>query len=514
MFKYLENENGQRIVYVSVFVGSLLIAAWSRFIDPVINPDGVKYLLAAEAFLRGDYAAGFDAYKWPVYSLTIALITKVTQLPTEYSALIFNAVMRGVAGLAFIRLTIMLGANKKQLILGLLIYLLYPGLNEVQSMVIRDFAYLGFFSWAAVFFIQHMTNPARKHLWRFIIMAAAASAYRIEGAVFIVGLLLLLYQTRSIRYGWQRHSYLVAMIMLPLMIYGVLIWVFDGEIGNAWNVFTTMFENMDKDLHVYIATLDSESWAAVLGNASYIILFFTPFVRLLFNLIEVVTIGYTLALIAGWFVRPLIKINNDACDQIIKGWRWIVWINILVLVGFVLIKQIVTDRYPLSLAFMLMLFVPFALTALYEWAQNRSRSAFRATTIIIGVLFFANSVEGLDRFGSKGHIKQAGLWIQERAGNTKKSSIYCNDRILHYYAGVEEAKEDAYYSSRTVNKLVLSSRWTKLNFLAINLSKNNKPGFYRLFRYRIGMEPDKIFENSYGDKVLVYDLRKTPGVNY
>jgi hypothetical protein len=60
----------------------------------------------------------------------------------------------------------------------------------------------------------------------------------------------------------------------------------------------------------------------------------------------------------------------------------------------------------------------------------------------------------------------------------------------------------------------MSARWKRLHFLAINLEAKGEPGFYRNFRYRIGKEPDIIFENPRGDKVLIYDFRDESEKHY
>jgi len=192
----------------------------------------------------------------------------------------------------------------------------------------------------------------------------------------------------------------------------------------------------------------------------------------------------------------------------VQAWKRLVLINLLVLVGFILIKQIVTDRYPISLVLLLMMFLPFAMTRLIDIAKNHSTRRGMAVAWTLGILVLLNSVEGLDRFSSKHHLKEAGLWIATQSGGDYgKSKIYSNNRIVDYYAGTTEVREDQYYSNRLVQRLTLSDRWKLLRFLAITLTDDSHPGFYRNFRYRNGKEPDMWFWNHKGDKVLVYDFR-------
>ncbi len=75
-------------------------------------------------------------------------------------------------------------------------------------------------------------------------------------------------------------------------------------------------------------------------------------------------------------------------------------------------------------------------------------------------------------------------------------------------------REDQYYSDKVVQNLTLSHRWKLLRFLAITLTDDSHPGFYRNFRFRNGKEPDMWFWNHKGDKVLVYDFRPEEDKQY
>ena len=53
-------EPGNRFpVYGCVVVGCLIVALWSYYIDPVINTDGILYVLMANAFVDGNFQEGF-----------------------------------------------------------------------------------------------------------------------------------------------------------------------------------------------------------------------------------------------------------------------------------------------------------------------------------------------------------------------------------------------------------------------------------------------------------------------
>jgi hypothetical protein len=500
--------------YWFVFVGSLLVAAWCSYIDPVINPDGVKYVLATRYFLDGDFVNGMSAYKWPTYSLTIAIVSLVTRLPVEISALLFDAVMRGVAGIAFLNLTYKFGATRWQLTMAVAVFLFYPGLNEVQSMIIRDFAYIACFLWMVVFFVQQISNPTRFNFMGFLLMGVLAAAYRIEGLVYLISLLVLYLVWGTVNKVSRKVGITLVIVVLPVMVYGALMWIYDGNVANALTIMGNMVSLIEEDLERFIATMEPGLWHDLLDRVSPVVLVLMPMAKLVVNLIEVITIGYVIVLTAGWFARPLLQGSQVTNILMIRTWKWVIAINLVVLTGFVLIRQIFTDRYPLSIALMLIMFIPFAITRLHQLASARSKVAARSLSAALALLLLVNSAEGLDRFTAKRYLREAGSWIADQEGVYTNNKVYSNNRIVDYYAGKREVELDNYYSAHVVNALTMSWRWKRLNFLAINLVTKGKPGFYRNFRYRIGKEPDIIFENDQGDKVLIYDFREESIKNY
>ena len=157
---------------------------------------------------------------------------------------------------------------------------------------------------------------------------------------------------------------------------------------------------------------------------------------------------------------------------------------------------------------MMMVFIPFILTAIFQRQKETSVFKHRIIVTLLGFVLLVNSAEGLDRASSKIHMKEAGEWVLEQSGGYQKSRrTYSNNRIVDYYVGKPVVEPSNHYSANTVYSLVLTTRWRLLTFLVIAVEGDSKPGFYRNFRFRIGKEPDKIFENRKGNKVFIYDFR-------
>ncbi len=506
MFRLVDSRLTAPVLYGLMMAGSLAIGYWAHLIDPVINQDGVIYVMAGQAFLNGDFEAGFGGYKWPFFSMSIALFGWLTGLPAEASALTFNALMRGLGGIAFLVISRRFGANRIQLVLAGIVYLFCPALNELQSKIIRDFAFLACFLWMIVFFVETLGRPMPRNLVLFVAAGLLATAYRMEGLLYFIGLILYYLILRGERVVSCRTQCVVALVALPAVLYAGGLWITNGDIARIWEVLAIRFDKAVLGFEEGIVQMEA-GWlksAAIVLKVPIVLL--EPLVRLLYSLVEVVSVGYVIVLALWPFVRPVLR--GDASDVPMYGvWKWIVVLNLSVLVVYSFLIRIFNDRYPISLAVLLILLIPFVLTRTCELAGKAGRIRGGAVLGILGVLLTINSVEGLDRFTTKYYLRDAGNWIAEASGRAPPVRLYTNDRILDYYAGNRTARKQGHYSARSVSRYLQDDRLKTLDFLALKTGKTLSPERVREFQDRTGWVPRRVFENGAGKRVLVFDLR-------
>ena len=502
-------EPGNRFpVYGCVVVGCLIVALWSYYIDPVINTDGILYVLMANAFVDGNFQEGFSWYKWPFYPLILAAISKITPLPTESVALIFDAVMRAVGGIAFIKLSEKLGADQTRLWLAGVVYLFYPGLNEVQSMIMRDIPYIACFLWMVVFFIQAWQRPNRWGLIAFILTGLLATAFRVEGMIYLG--ILLFWMLISGRYtpAWltRKMAVVAALVFLSLLVYVALYWLYDGRISVALQLIPKIWLEPKTELLDYIDNLDPGVWRSALEKGLYPATAVLPFAKAIFNFLEVLTLGYLLILVAGLFVRPWLDRQTSGSEQAWQCWKIVVVINILILIVFAALRFLYNDRYPLTLSVMTILLVPFAVTALCRITADKMSRKTRMVWVATGLVLLVNSLEGLDRFTSKHHLREAGNWIrQQSGGDYNRFRFYTNNNILDYYAGQKVFRSHWNYRAAIANPETLKNR---VDLIAIRAGRSDVNGYYQHILSLIGETPDMIFENRKGDRVEIFDFRK------
>ena len=88
--------------YLLVFLLSVLLSLWSAYAQFIPNPDAMLYLRAAEYFSAGRWAEAVEVYRWPFYSLIIALAMKLTGAEALLAAQLVNLLLDGMTAIVFV----------------------------------------------------------------------------------------------------------------------------------------------------------------------------------------------------------------------------------------------------------------------------------------------------------------------------------------------------------------------------------------------------------------------------
>ena len=148
-----------RDVRFPAILASLVLSAWCLFLDDVINNDGILYVRTAELISRGEWQAAIGSYKWFFYPLLMAIVGKLTGLSLELSAHVLNAGFTALTVVTFISLVRELGGSRSVVMAAAILVLLFPGLNEYRSFVIRDAGYIAFYTLALLLFVRNLKGP-------------------------------------------------------------------------------------------------------------------------------------------------------------------------------------------------------------------------------------------------------------------------------------------------------------------------------------------------------------------
>ena len=97
---------------------SLIFTVLAITLNHVINNDGIVYVRQAEKFHLLEWNAALNIYKWPTYSLLIAVASLITGLPELLAAYLLNALFTAGLCIVFVKLVGQLGGNSRTMLLA------------------------------------------------------------------------------------------------------------------------------------------------------------------------------------------------------------------------------------------------------------------------------------------------------------------------------------------------------------------------------------------------------------
>lgn len=484
-------------------LASLLLSLWALYLDPVINMDGILYVEAAGDFARGDWSAGFAVYKWPFYSLVIASVSFLTGIAEGHAAYLVNAGLYTLIVLGFIAFVRVLGGSGRVLWLAAAVVLLHPELNAFRSFVIRDIGYWACYLWSLVFYLAYVRSGRSRLLSSGVLLAICAFLFRVEGIVLLTILPACIYVSRTGAGNRANTIVLLAALATVAAVAAAPIWHYVSEVK------VSMGALLEHPLHhianswLMLGAGTADRLAALQrelpGVSSYatavpIYLIIVLWMALLESMKAVGVV------FAGLVIYAFCK-QRTYIPESLRSWWWLmIGIQAALILQFGITNLFLAKRYPVALALTLLPIVPFLLDDLWRrWESRGRKNAW--PTLIIAVLIGIQSLDGLDIGTRKHYLKDAGLWLSSNA--PPGSSIYSNDRILLYYAGVKGSGPGTGYSWQAAMQEVWSDNWRSYDYFALAMPRRRGQHEVLLFR-EINAEPVMTFGNGRGDEVLIF----------
>lgn len=501
--RYANAFRGLQDVRLHAAVVSLLLSAWYLHLDNVINNDGVLYLRVAELIANGAWSAAFDLFQWPFYPALIAGIGHVTGLGLENAAHALDAVFGALIVVAFIEAVQILGADRRTVILAAMTILLYPGLNQYRSFVIRDFGYLAFYLIGLALLFRDLKAPD----WRARFAGASSflisGLFRIEGMVLFLALPLLSLALRARRTPAEklRYSALFGGVVLALLLSS---WWLAGAprdvtgserlialIGDGWTRLASGWSERITSLQSHVLPKYAADHATLILGASMLTI-------LLAEVIGRVTVVYAFLAGHAWFRKLIFPLAGARAL-----WLGLMAVHVAILIAVLLTMFFLTGRFPLALSLTVLLAVPFGLADLYQRWRERRGLPLRKNWVFpaVCVLLLLTVLPGLTAATHKGHLREAGMWLRENA--PAGSSVFGNDIVLLHYSRKEVFERARQYDWQATETLVRSGRWRNFDYLAIAVTRRES-GKRAWLLNSMKETPVKVFHNQRGDEVFVF----------
>lgn len=494
-------------LYFYIFIGCILISVWSVFADPIINIDGILYVKSAAALARGDLEAALAFHKWPFYAFLISTIHQVSGLSLETAAHILNCLLNILSCIGFVFLITELGAGKRTALIAVFVIVLFPGLNELRSYIIRDHGYIAFYIWSLYFLIRALHVRSKPLLGLSLVSMAIAALFRIEGIVFLIAMPIIYLNSRADMVVLNRLTFNLLIVITTLILLSVFGWWLYSPSQQA-DYSLHSLENISQGWNQAIDYLDNKIdilKEKVLGTSSdtvgRLVYLWTVGGIIFTQVLIILSIPYSY-LSAYGLARNLVFPGRHG----VKPWKLFIYFNLIILAVFTLTKFFLTDRYPLALAITLLAIVPFALEHVCQRWLAKPRNTVKSNFgyILVALLLLANVFEGLTSISDKRYMKNSGHWLSENTDNS--DSVYTNDLVIGYYSKKPDELLTIEPDRANLIRSFYRGEWIHFDYLALQVSPDIE--FQGHLEKTLWVVPEKVFTNDRQREVRIYNIRK------
>lgn len=427
-------------LHAGIVLIAMLIAAQIQYIQHGwINPDTVLYFESARLFSSGQWKESLQVWNWPLYPLCIAAIHKITNLGIQASAQILNVVFFGLTTLSFIQIIRLAGGSQLTMVSGA--FLLFGSqyiVGDVLGMLMRDEGFWAFYLTGLAFFIRFSQRLHIKDAVLWQLCAIIATLFRIEGITYLILLPLFFVFSFNTSLKDRLHHILASHslnILLALAL--VLAIALDGNLslkslGRLQEVFTlNLYDELTGSLFSKAEVMSNQVLGKYLEEYAIEGLLIT-FLYAIF----VKTISAT-GLINS--IMAVFAIRNRVCLIEPKAFNVLGFVAIISLVNMALIITkvfVLSGRYVLALAFILIIFASFQLTRILKNASQEIQENPRAKWLSIALVIFMSLgivKNTLPKPEGYNYMQDAAAWV--KADNKNNLPVFSDDSRVRYYLG-------------------------------------------------------------------------------
>jgi hypothetical protein len=409
-----------------LIAASLALSALSILRDPLINDDGVLYLVIARNIVDHGTGAVFELFDCPFYPLLIALVHGLSGLPLLASAQVLNAALLALLVLGFSRLVAALGADARLGSWAALLILLLPQLNEYRSSLLRDFGYWALLvnSWLALLRYQSSARWGNALAWAALNIAAAA--FRPDALIFALLLPALCARRAAPGATLRLYACLALLALLPLLVLARLEMLqpfLDTVFASAQALADGIVNGFRGAVQRYAeGVLDSQAadFAAPSLIAGLLALPVLGFVR---------TFGAIYCVLLAWGITLHRAALPEHGRSLLRG---ALGCSVLILAVPVLYRQFLPGHYLIVPCLLALVPCTLILSDLARSAARVGRTRLFGCLLALAITLLA--ADGLVSFGTrKNHVHDCIAWME--ANIAPDAAVFSNDRILAYYSG-------------------------------------------------------------------------------
>ena len=189
-----------------------------------LNVDSLLYFESARLFAIGEFKQGVAIFNWPLYSLLISAVHRITSLSIHTSAQVLDIVFFAITTFSFSYLIKLAGGNKLTIACGVFLLLSSPYIvGDVLPMLLRDQGFWAAFLTSLVFFVQYYRTQKIGDTLLWQLSTIVAMLFRIEGITFLVGLPLILWLRHDLSFTQKLKQLVLSNSLTILAVVGILV---------------------------------------------------------------------------------------------------------------------------------------------------------------------------------------------------------------------------------------------------------------------------------------------------
>ena len=445
-----------------------------------INPDSVLYLEAAKLLAIGELKASFNVFPWPLYSLCIAGVHKLSGLNIRHSAQLLSVIFFGISTASFVKIITLAGGKQRQIVAGGLVLLSAQYLvGGALEMLMRDQGFWAFFLLSLVFFINYYKKNvfADAFFWQICIIIAVL--FRIEAITFLLLLpVIILFNKKSLFSTRLINLIKCNLINIALCIGIVVFLLFNPEIstnflGRLNEVFNVDIINQLFHLFIQKSRIMSSQ---VLGD--YLEEFAVPGLILTFIYVmflkAISATGFINVVLAVFAIKAKPSLFDNQAYKALCAAAFIATVNMALIITKVFV---LSGRYVLALSFILMVFAAFYLAYLFKYLDDdylkinnitRKKKWLVMALLMLMTLGIIKNI--LPKHNGYNYMQNAVSWVKN--DNVDNKPIFYDDTRARYYAGERFVGTWADNWSR-VSEAIGNKSILQHDYLIINLSSKH-----------------------------------------
>ena len=423
----------QILTLISLVLGYRLIHIQQGW----ITDDFVLYHEVSRLFSIGDIKAGLKLFNWPLYPALIAIIHKLTTLSLTASAQTLTIGLYGLTTYALLSFIKRIGGDKKTILFGALLFFstLYVT-GDVVSMLLRDTGFWAFYLLSLNAFHQYVLTPTLSHAMRWQVLMIMAMLFRIEGVLFLILLPFMLFFEKEVPLKKQAPLFLKANAMsffslLTIIVAMVLVPSIKmsdfGRLQEVTTLFDTGYLHMMTTFSSRAELMSSVVFQDHFDDVTYASFFIT-----LVGLVVLKVMNAT-----GWIAilfafvkdkKASLKIEKNAQKLLL----WAFLISIISLLLIILNVMLISARYAIPAAFIILVYASFNLSGLVAGANKKLKPMTQFFLILMAIICGLCILKNI--WPKKENIRyeqHAVNWAKEHTANPNEI-FYVSPRARYY----------------------------------------------------------------------------------